>query len=633
MPEERTGVVIVGGGPTGVLLSALLGQAQVPNIVLEREANIVTDPRGIVLDEDGVRILQSLGVYDKVFTEIGSCMFVRIRLVPLLTSIGMQRFNFISGTGSDLFKKPMLSVDYTTSEGGTGHVGFICHKQPVLERTLRDCVAAHPDSELRTQCTVTAISDDEDRVTVHYVDAIGQQKSIRASFLVGADGKTGYVRKRYLEPKGITMDKCEGTNYEETWVALNWKITPPTEKSHPDFPLWRLGYTPTEVYDLFFPKEFRFLCNPDRPSVCGRFGLPNDRLWRFEFVVHEGEDGIKMATPEEHQKIIFPYLTHPGSRYGLQQPVSYPADCIECLRSRPFSFSARSCNKWALGRVILTGDAAHVFPPFGGQGIASGFRDAFALAWRLRLLYQEPTANHEQVLRAWYLERKQQLERSLAATIQNGEYVTERDPFKVFIRDWSLWFMHLVPSWRRQLEAGPRAKGMAKYAYVEGLPLLPSGGLLLPQVYAWDYRSSRVAFSDDVLFSETKKGLLQLLLLPDTTAEATQLVQELQRVPPQRHVAVEEATVLIQHVTIDSSHVQLGGEMSVARVATGDEFAQSELCQNRPDPKYYDPCRISKELPGMKYVLVRPDRFVIGAFRDSGELAEAVGGLANILLP
>lgn len=78
MPEEQTGVVIVGGGPTGVLLSALLGKAQVPNIVLEREANIVTDPRGIVLDEDGIRVLQSLGVYDIVFTEIGACMFVRI---------------------------------------------------------------------------------------------------------------------------------------------------------------------------------------------------------------------------------------------------------------------------------------------------------------------------------------------------------------------------------------------------------------------------------------------------------------------------------------------------------------------------------------------------------------------------
>jgi 2-polyprenyl-6-methoxyphenol hydroxylase-like FAD-dependent oxidoreductase len=48
---------------------------------------------------------------------------------------------------------------------------------------------------------------------------------------------------------------------------------------------------------------------------------------------------------------------------SLSQDLMWPVDCIECIRSRPFSFSARSCNKWSLGRVILCGDAAHVFPP------------------------------------------------------------------------------------------------------------------------------------------------------------------------------------------------------------------------------------------------------------------------------
>lgn len=70
--EEETAVIICGGGPTGALLSALLGKAAVPNVVLEREADITADPRGIVLDEDGIRTLQALGLYAKVFTEIGS---------------------------------------------------------------------------------------------------------------------------------------------------------------------------------------------------------------------------------------------------------------------------------------------------------------------------------------------------------------------------------------------------------------------------------------------------------------------------------------------------------------------------------------------------------------------------------
>ena len=97
---------------------------------------------------------------------------------------------------------------------------------------------------------------------------------------------------------------------------MNLKLTVPTPKSHPDFPLWQRGYTPEQMYDLFFPQAFRFLCNPDRPAVCGRFGLEEDRLWRFEYVVQDGEDGVEMASNESIKRIVFPYLTHPGTRYG-----------------------------------------------------------------------------------------------------------------------------------------------------------------------------------------------------------------------------------------------------------------------------------------------------------------------------
>lgn len=69
---EETGVIVCGGGPTGVVLSALLGTLKVPNIVLEREKDITNDPRGIALDEDGIRILQAIGIYDRIFTEMGS---------------------------------------------------------------------------------------------------------------------------------------------------------------------------------------------------------------------------------------------------------------------------------------------------------------------------------------------------------------------------------------------------------------------------------------------------------------------------------------------------------------------------------------------------------------------------------
>lgn len=77
---DETHVIICGGGPTGALLSALLGEADVPNVVLEQSPDITTDPRGIALDEDGIRALQALGLYDRIFTQIGSGEYVRCRI-------------------------------------------------------------------------------------------------------------------------------------------------------------------------------------------------------------------------------------------------------------------------------------------------------------------------------------------------------------------------------------------------------------------------------------------------------------------------------------------------------------------------------------------------------------------------
>ena len=100
---------------------------------------------------------------------------------------------------------------------------------------------------------------------------------------------------------------------------MNFRFIVPTPESHPDFPLWKLGFKPEQVYDQFIPREFRFLCNPNRPAVCGRFGLPEDRLWRFEYVVRSDEDGKTMAEMENVKSIVFPYLNHSGKRYKYMQ--------------------------------------------------------------------------------------------------------------------------------------------------------------------------------------------------------------------------------------------------------------------------------------------------------------------------
>lgn len=69
---EQTDVLICGCGPTGAMLSGYLGRLGIRNIVLEKEPDITTDPRGIALDDDGIRALQGLGLYEHVFVDIGS---------------------------------------------------------------------------------------------------------------------------------------------------------------------------------------------------------------------------------------------------------------------------------------------------------------------------------------------------------------------------------------------------------------------------------------------------------------------------------------------------------------------------------------------------------------------------------
>src|SRR5579859_3750433 len=133
----------------------------------------------------------------------------------------------------------------------------------------------------------------------------------------------GYIRKNFLEPKGVRQldsekyacDQIALTSrlpYIQWWVAVNWQLSLPTPETHPDFPLWNLGYTPQQVFDEFFPLDFRFICNIHRPSICGRFGIASRRLWRFEYIINEGEDPWAKAEPQAVKDIIYPYITHKG---------------------------------------------------------------------------------------------------------------------------------------------------------------------------------------------------------------------------------------------------------------------------------------------------------------------------------
>jgi 2-polyprenyl-6-methoxyphenol hydroxylase-like FAD-dependent oxidoreductase len=78
-----------------------------------------------------------------------------------------------------------------------------------MERCIREILSAQPSSELRLSSTIISIEETKDNVIVTYSTSTGEEKQLRAKFLVGADGKTGFTRKKYLESRGVTMEKDE----------------------------------------------------------------------------------------------------------------------------------------------------------------------------------------------------------------------------------------------------------------------------------------------------------------------------------------------------------------------------------------------------------------------------------------
>lgn len=521
------------------------------------------------------------------------------------------------------------------------------HKQPSIEEHLRAQIRARGIAKMNVGARVTSIWEDDDWVYATYTDVSNRNRTVRGRFLIGADGKTGFTRKQYLEPRGVKMEQATDMPYEEDWVALNWKISLPTPDTHPDFPLWQQGYTPQQVYDEFFPKDFRFLCNPDRAAVCGRFGLDSDRLWRFEFVVLHGETPGDMAEPTEIAKIVYPYITHPGSRYGLTvKEVRYPLDCVEVLRCRPFRFSARSCNKWSLGRVVLCGDAAHVFPPFGGQGIASAFRDAISLVWRLRIATDGPVGvsdrlDYQTLLQGWYSERKQQLDRSLRSTIENGNYCTQSSGIRVFLRDWYLWLVQLVPSWKHWLQLGNRRDGMVRYQWQAGMGMAflheLGGGQNFPQVYAVSLgpaqppQTGQVLFTDDIIFSPQKQGLFQVVVIVQPGTNPRDVEADFDGLEEASSGALKdgEATHFLNSTRTTPLEFK---RRDIHRIATAAEFAADPvLCKGRPAPKGYDPYRMSEAVGNKKFVILRPDRFVYAACDTKAELFFAAQTLRRLV--
>lgn len=440
---------------------------------------------------------------------------------------------------------------------------------------------------------------------------------------MGADGKTGVVRKHFLEPTAGIVQEEGKYHYSGTWIAANLKITLPTPETHPEFPLWSYGYSPDEVYDFFWPKSWHFCSPPGKPTATGRFGPNSDRTWRHEFRQDGWNDNMNAELLMwEH---ITPMITRTMGKNGehFSSPVEFPRGCIEVLRCRPFNFVHKVVNRWFDKRTILIGDAAHVFPPFAGQGIGSGVRDAHQLAWRLALLVsmgnpQPKVADN--ILQAWAVERRKSVDDAAMFSIMNGKMCNNEPSMMILAALWVRKSIEAIPFMPNPADPQATTEAQGFTGLADGcLSEEFGGGARLAQIYLKSASSPHAIQSDEIL--QWPKTVFSLLITTteedhtDLMAVARKTILEAAIDPS--ILSAESIVVMLDTSPSASSRLSEGSDVPVVWPA-----ADPELCDSLPG--YGPDAYMNKIGCSTKFSILRPDFFSFASVQTTQDLAKAL---------
>lgn len=258
--------------------------------------------------------------------------------------------------------------------------------QPLGEATLRRGLARFPHVELRLGVELVGLTQDEDGVTATLRDAQGIESQVRAGYVVGCDGGRSLVRE------GILRVPYEGKTHPAKWVVIECDQDP-------------LDAPYTALH-----------CEPDRPFVCLR--LPYG-LRRWEFMLFPGEEGEQMLRPEKVRELLGRHVAEP--------------DRLNVIRARVYTHNSRVASSFVVGRVCLAGDAAHITPPWIGQGLNAGLRDAFNLAWKLAWILHGRLK--PELLNSYHDERHAHARAMIDLADTFGAMLSQRNRFVVWMRD------------------------------------------------------------------------------------------------------------------------------------------------------------------------------------------------------
>ncbi|MGM3276694.1 bifunctional 3-(3-hydroxy-phenyl)propionate/3-hydroxycinnamic acid hydroxylase [Ralstonia sp. 24A2] len=331
-----------------------------------------------------------------------------------------------------------------------GHPKLVTFYQPDLERCLRARLATHDGVHIALGTTLLSITHLPDCVLASLDVGRGQVHRVRARYVVGADGASSVVRH-------LIGQEFRGTTYAEDWLVVDARHVP----------------KPID--------HVEFLCDHRRPTP--HMVAPGGRE-RWEFMLHPGESREEMESDNRIRALLQPWTN---------------VDDITIERKAVYRFHARTVDRFSVGRVFLVGDAAHITPPFVGQGLVAGLRDAANLSWKLAWVLQGRA--DARILDSYDEERRPHAKAMINLARFMGKLVMPRSAPIALLTHGLMRLTRLVPGLRSQFEE-LRIKPQNAFKtglFVEGCSStkLTRGGVL-PQGWVRN-ADGRTCLSDDVL--------------------------------------------------------------------------------------------------------------------------------------
>ena len=316
---DQPDVVVVGAGPTGVTAAILLAQAGVRTLVLDRWADVYAQPRAAHFDDEVYRILARLGVAEEV-----------------------DRIT-IPGAGLRLLSPrhvTMAQFDRMVACTSNGYPQANMFDQPELETILRARMRELPSVSFRGEVEVRAVRPNgRERPQVEYVDLRTQEvHQVRPRFVVGCDGANSMVRAAI----GASMRDLGFS--DQRWLVVD--IVTPRDLGHWD-----------GVHQV---------CDSGRAATYTRMG---ESRHRWEFALRDDESTADYQDLDALAPLLAPWATDTSD--------------FDVVRLAEYTFKAQLADRWHRDGVFILGDAAHLTPPFIGQGMGAGIRDAANLAWKV----------------------------------------------------------------------------------------------------------------------------------------------------------------------------------------------------------------------------------------------------------